>query len=191
MPSRRIIGHANADGSCSFEGVPGWEDYGIAGRAAIVNGKPCMIALTIEPTGDDPSALTGARMKALPLEALARIALAAVNTTMAADAQAAMRKLLRAETVKHDPRASATVEAVAGVWRIAHDTGKPPRAAVMRELHVSARTADRYIARAREEGLLPMPDTPARASSRVPETSKPNPASDNRGASPTTKGATQ
>lgn len=179
MPSPRIRGRAQADGTCEFDGVPGWDGYRIAGRAAIVRGKPSMIALSVEWVGDDAPALTGVRLKALPLAALARIALSATNTTTAPDLRAAMRAVARVETVKHDPRAAVTVEAVAGVWRVAYDAGKPPRAAVVGELHIGARTADRYIARARSAGLIPAPDT------KSPE---PYPASGKRGASPTRRG---
>lgn len=179
MPSPRIRGRARDDGTCEFEGVPGWDGYRIAGRAAIVKGKPCMVALTIEPVGDDAPALTGVRLKALPLAALALIALSVTNTSTAPDLRAAMRAVARVETVKHDPRAAVTVEAVAGVWRVAYEAGQPPRAAVVRELHIGARTADRYIARAREMGLLPPSDT---------KTPEPNPASGNRGGRPTTRG---
>lgn len=158
MPNAPIKARANADGSCSFENVPGWEGYRIAGRAAVVKGKPSMVALSIEPVLDAPRPLTGARLKALPLAELAEMALAATHTAPAPRLRAAMRAAARAETVKHDPRAVVTVEAVAGVWRIAYDAGKPPRAAVVRELHIGTRTADRYIARAREAGLLPPSD---------------------------------
>jgi len=152
----RIRGHAQGEGGwCRLEGLPGWESFSVVVRAAVVDGHPRVIALRVEPlTDDEPIGLTSAGLKALPLRELAVLALSATNTRHAPELRAAMRKVARRHTMRHDPRAAASVEQVAEVWRLAHEAGQPPRAAVCEQLHLSSRTADRYIARAREAGLI-------------------------------------
>ena len=54
---------------------------------------------------------------------------------------------------KHDPRAVVTVAEVARVYLEA--SGRNPRETVAKELGIGERTVDRYIKKAREEGLLP------------------------------------
>lgn len=160
MPTTR--GKQNPDGTFTFTGVSGWENYEIRVRAEVVKGRPAVVALWLEPVNDPPAALTSTRMKALPLGDMAVSALASTHTRAVPELRAAIRALTHEAAVKHDPRAKATVEAVAVAWRGAYDAGGhplPPRRAVMEALHMSARTADRYIARARAAGLLPPSDT--------------------------------
>lgn len=157
---RKIIkGYAEGPGGwVTYSELPGWEAYIVAVRAAVVNGQPRVTALRVEPLPDaDPEGLAGARLRAIPLAALAVHALAATHTAPAmGDLRAAMRRIAREQQVKHDPRAKSAVEQVAAVWQLAYDAGKPPpRAAVVDQLHMSPRTADRYIARARVAGLIP------------------------------------
>ncbi|WP_183092962.1 hypothetical protein [Nocardioides stalactiti] len=47
-----------------------------------------------------------------------------------------------------------SVEQVAEIYRLAREAGRPPRAEVCDRLNISTRTADRYIKRGRERGLL-------------------------------------
>lgn len=157
MARSRIRGHAEGEGGwCRLEGLPGWESFSVAVRAAVVDGHPRVIALRVEPLADaEPGGLTSAGLKALPLRELAVLALSATNTRHAPELRAAMRKVARRHAVHHDPRAIATVEQVAEIWQLAYDAGIAPRAAVCEQLApIGTRTADRYIARARAAGLI-------------------------------------
>lgn len=147
------------DGWCTFSGLVGWERYRVAVQAAVVAGRPSVTALKVEPDpGAGPSGLTGARLKSLPLGEMATLALAATHTgPTAGDLRAAMRRAARPTAALHDPRAAVTVEQVAAVWQLAYDAGKAPRAAVVEQLSITPRTADRYIARARDAGLIADP----------------------------------
>ncbi len=159
MPGRRLKGHAEG-GWCTFHDVPGWESFTVTVRAAVVAGHVKVVALRVELVdGVQPEGLTAARLRSLPMAELAAIGLSATHTRRAPELHAAMRKATRPESVKHDPRAAVTVEQVAAVWNSAYSQGRPPRAAVVGVLTIGARTADRYIARAREAGLIPEAST--------------------------------
>jgi hypothetical protein len=147
--------YAEADGWCTVHDLPGWESHAIAVRVAVVDGRARVTALRVESPPDAERGLTATALKSLPLGVIAMVALRAMpDTPRTGDLHAAMRKIAKRQAVPHDPRAIATVEQVAEVWRLAYAAGEPPRAAVCRQLHLSTRTADRYIARAREAGLI-------------------------------------
>jgi hypothetical protein len=154
--TRLLRVYAQPDGWCTVHDLPGWEGHTIAVRAAVVDGVPRVIALRVEPLSDaEPKGLISNKIKTLPLGSLAVLALRAMpETPRVGDLHSAMRKIARRRPAPHDPRALSTVEQVAEVWQFAHDHGEPPRAAVCEQLHIAARTADRYIARAREAGLI-------------------------------------
>lgn len=145
------------DGTCTFENVPGWDGYRISGRAAIVKGKPRMVAITIEPLRENVRPLTRTRLTDLPLPKLVKTAPSSLPITFDPELRTVMEALAPADAVKHDPRAYATLEGVAWTWLDAYSKGLAPRATVVKELGISSRTADRYIVRAREAGLLPPP----------------------------------
>jgi hypothetical protein len=58
------------------------------------------------------------------------------------------------------------IEAVATIYKLADSLGDAPRKAVQDVLHVSTSTAARWIATARDRGLLPKATTGARAGRR-------------------------
>lgn len=143
-----------------FTDLPGWEAHDVAVKVAQVNGEPRVVGVRIEPTGDVPVSrrvLTTARLRRLPVAVLARVVWALHNPLpdlsnivgaldTAADA-------LPDEQRTGRPRAT-TAEAVARVYADARARGNAPRAAVCKVLHISSRTADRYISEARRRGLL-------------------------------------
>lgn len=156
MKQRRVRGGVSDDWAW-FEGVAGWESYRLSLQVAVIDGMPQATALRMEPLdGAPPVGLTQTGLKRVPLGDLAEMAVAATNTApRGAGLRAAMRRASRPETELHDPRAIVTVEQVARVWHVAHEAGLKPRAEIMARLHVEARTADRYIARARQAALIP------------------------------------
>jgi hypothetical protein len=142
--------------------LPGWESHTVTVRAAIVDGEPRVVALHLDPletpdTPDTPAtpALTGIRLRSLPLHDIATVALRVGHLQTDPGVGRALAAIARRKPAKHDPRAVTTVEQVAEVWLLARDSGKPPRAEVVRRLNITDRTADRYIKRARARGLLP------------------------------------
>jgi hypothetical protein len=142
-------------GWCTVHDLPGWESHTIAVRVAVVDGRARVTALRVESPPDAERGLTATTLKSLPLGAIAVVALRAMpDTPRTGNLHAAMRKIARRRAVPHDPRARTTVQQVAEVWRLAHEAGEPPREAVCKQLHIAPRTADRYIARAREAGLI-------------------------------------
>lgn len=68
--------------------------------------------------------------------------------------QRALRRIAERPLSKHDSRAVATVEQVSEVWNRAYTAGIAPRATVCTVLGITERTADRYIKRGREMGLI-------------------------------------
>lgn len=114
-----------------------------------------------------PLVLTSERVKRVPLQALADEAwdefcadIEPLEAGFLADVAAQENKLLQAEAMKweqaeevHDIRAATTVADVARIYLSA--AGRAPRDAVCDELGIGKRTADRYIQKAREQGLLP------------------------------------
>jgi hypothetical protein len=147
--------YAEADGWCTVHDLPGWESHAIAVRVAVVDGRARVTALRVESPPDAERGLTATALKSLPLGAIAVVALRAMpDTPRTGDLHAAMRKIGRQRAVPHDPRALATVEQVAAVWQLAYEATEAPREAVCKQLNIAPRTADRYIARAREAGLI-------------------------------------
>lgn len=148
------------------DSLPGWESFTISVRADLVNGEPRVTGLRVEPRDGAKKrdvVLTLARLRTLPLARLAPVAyhlrtlrpsglpelvehMGAVSEHVRREAQAQAAKA---------GRAKATPEAVAKIYRHARESGeRPPRAAICEDLHVSPRTADRYIGEARQRGLL-------------------------------------
>lgn len=146
-----IIGKTG-DGWLRVAELAGWEASAVMVRVEILDGRARVTALHV----DGPDAITGLRLKTLPLERLAALAMRHGNRGPDSENYARLLAKIAAEpAVPHDPRATVTVDQVAKVWTTASEEGAPPRAAVTKALHISDRTADRYIAQARELGLIP------------------------------------
>ncbi|MEZ5185624.1 MAG: hypothetical protein R2720_07760 [Candidatus Nanopelagicales bacterium] len=141
------------------EPLPGWEAFHISVRAELVNGKPRIIGLRLEPRSGarrSESVLTANRLRTFPVTALAAPAyhLAHLTPGSLTDALEAVLGAPSVEPSARRSRAVTTPEAVAAVYEDAARQGQAPRAAVCHRLNISARTADRYISRARKQGLL-------------------------------------
>lgn len=175
MDDRMVFGFDTWDGWGVFLGLPGWEHHEVKARAAVIDGQARVIAVQVEPLDGHVEALTVNRLRSLPLGDLARMIVKVQGVETGEQA----REALGGESLpdvpergKRGPRSRVSVQQVADVWQTAHDQGAAPRAAVCADLHMSARTADRYIAKARERGLLregdvllSAPKTPRRQSS--------------------------
>lgn len=143
---------------------PGWEGFRIVGRAEVVDGEPRVTALHIDPRpGAAPEGLTSSRLRGLPLAEIATAAVRGSTLTVdletgeiehPAEVEAALHRIAQRPAAKHDSRAVTTVETVADMWNLAYDAGLPPRKTLCRVLGIESRTADRYIRRAREVGLI-------------------------------------
>lgn len=155
--------HSVATGTWQVDALRGWEGWEIMGRAAVVAGIPAVTELVIRrQEGKPPEALTSSRLRSLPLADIAELSvhyeftLDLENGTVSfpPEQQAASRRIAERNPGQHDSRATTTPEKVAKVWNAAYDAGLPPRAAVCDVVGIHARTADRYIKRAREMGLI-------------------------------------
>jgi len=145
------------DGWMEVTGLPGWDTHTVTVKATIVDGEPRVTSLRLDVLdGADAPALTGQRLRSLPMQEMALLALRAGQMTLNPGIRRAMAAIASRKPAKHDPRASTTAEQVAEVWLLARESGKPPRAEVVRRLHITDRTADRYIKKARASGLLPV-----------------------------------
>jgi hypothetical protein len=138
------------------KGLPGWESHTVEVKAAIVDGEPRVTGLRVTPHRDDADAvLTGYRLRALPITALAAPVYGMANLTPVVPDR--LHEIQR--EVASRPRKGrnvTTVEQVAEVYRLALASGSgKPRAKVCEVLLIGERTADRYIAQARRDGLIP------------------------------------
>jgi len=118
--------------------------------------------------------LTTNELQTIPLQSLANTAwdafcediVAREDALVASISEDKATKWERA-AAKHDPRAVVTVADVARIYLEA--SGRNPREVVAKQLSIGLRTVDRYIKKAREQGLLPpvhpnaMRDAQARA----------------------------
>lgn len=152
-----------AGGWVEVEGLPGWEAFGVHVRPALVSGEPRVVGLRLVPRTDDAghvadlhgAVVTSNRLRSLPVSALAADALRVARLDFS-DLGARLAEVAGAAEQEQRPRrATTTPERVAEVYRLAREAGQPPRATVCEVLHISSRTADRYISEARRRGLLP------------------------------------
>lgn len=135
--------------------LPGWEGFNISVRAAVVDGQPRVIGLHLDPVGGaDGTPITSARLRGFPATELAALALARGRLDTRPGVQQAIAAAARRTPSKVDSRAATSVEQVAEIFRLAREAGRPPRAEICDRLNISPRTADRYIRRARDSGLL-------------------------------------
>jgi hypothetical protein len=147
-------------GWVAFYGVPGLESHVVEVRATIVNGSPYLTDLQMIARSEDPKAeaLTYSKIRALPVRRLAEAAIAIMRPT---DPDARTDAALwHALTGKVD------LEQVAAIWRQAHAGGRSPRVELSTRLGLHPRTAFRWLAKAREAGLIPESNHPSRSTKR-------------------------
>lgn len=146
------------DGWSRVFGIPGWDTHAVTVHVEVVEGEPRVTSLHLDAVdGVDSPALTGLRLRSLPLR---DIAIAAMSEGVEQDhVFHALTAISTQAPVKHDKRASTSVEQVAEVYRLARVAGRPGRTEVVNRLNISTRTADRYLARARAAGLLDLGTT--------------------------------
>lgn len=140
----------------------GWEAHTLYVRADLVSGEPRVTGIRLEPRPGSRAAdavLTSSRLRTLPLHAYAAAVYHFANLTPGTlgrlhGALDSTTQALDARRRRKGGRASTTPEAVAQVYAAARLRGEAPRAAVCAALSISSRTADRYISRARKQGLL-------------------------------------
>lgn len=147
-------GPGERTGWITVNDLPGWDSHSVEVRAEVVDGEQRVTSLRlIARDGAEGRGLTGQRLRSLPLQQLAEASIRA----HAEDGEGMRRALAQAgrrKAHKHDPRAATDVSQVAEIYRLARRLGLPPRREIVHRLHISERTADRYIKRARAAGLL-------------------------------------
>lgn len=137
-------------------GLPGWEEHEIRARVDLVGRKVVVTAFSVEPMGpSEPVALTTKR-----LGILLRFVVQVVANVWSARSLEELRSARIGIDVVNDNavdvRAVTTVEEVAEAWHVAHRNGVTAvRDHIASALHISDRTAQRYITKARELGLIP------------------------------------
>lgn len=172
----QIVGATNKQGWTTVR-VPGWETFKVSVRVGTVDGYPRLLGLRLDPDlgrsakNFDACILTTARLKSFPLQAVADV----LDSPSDAKARRARRKLSGEDGKplpvdrKSDLRQVTTVDAVVKAYKA--DTTGAPRQHVVDTLHISTRTATRYIQMARDMGLL-QPERPRRRNSETSGTSR-------------------
>jgi hypothetical protein len=141
-------------------GVPGWQDQVVSIQIAVLDGVRQVTALQVEPlSGATPVPVTSRSLRHLPIASLADLVARWTGDAGAQDSGTGgerWREVFdQAKRIRRDPRAVTTPEAVAVVWMAAHRRGdRNKRAQVCQVLGIEARTADRYIRKARQAGLF-------------------------------------
>lgn len=138
--------------------VPGWDDCTVWVKIGNVDGVRHVTSLCIEPRDPDrPRALTGRALKTLPIGSIPdMLQVLDFRLQPARPWEAAFAEARKKAEPKEDTRTATTVEEVAAVWLAAYDAGAPnKREIVCTTLNIGTRTADRYIGKARDRGLIP------------------------------------
>jgi hypothetical protein len=149
------------DGWVTFQGtIQGWESHIVHVRAVVVDGDgPRVVGLRIEPRFGEvavaDAVLTSNRLRGLPVTSLASKAVAMNHLDIAEAAKTLEAIKGRERKTSYGRNRSSSAEEVADVYVLAQKSGIAPRSAVCDALHMSSRTADRYIKQARNLGLIP------------------------------------
>jgi hypothetical protein len=155
--AKRLRGQLR-DGWVTFSEVPGWESHTIAVKVGLHQGRPVVTSLRIdavEGTSIADAATTGHRVRTLPLLDLASVAHSTQSMVAMPGLPRAMSNVAERKPPKHDKRAVTTVEQVAEIWGLARAAGhRDPRAQVCKQLSIATSTADRYLRRAEQAGLI-------------------------------------
>lgn len=159
-----LLSEATAEGAqwARISGIPGWESHQCEVLVAYIDGEPRTIGLRLLPRLTDPPKgstfgdliLSRNRVATFPVQESTR-AVAAAMVGGIKKLSKALDALARKPVEAPDPRQVTTAEQVASVYNAARHAGKPPRKTVKDTLGISLRTADRYIERARADGLIP------------------------------------
>jgi hypothetical protein len=133
--------------------VPGWETHEVKVLVHTINGAPKVVGLTYVPIETElpwsDYVITQDRLRRTPIHELA-----VLSGGLDFDEVVAAISAIEAHEPE-DHRAVTTVESVVAVYRAALASGSlKPRQDVMERLSISARTADRYLNKARKDGLL-------------------------------------
>lgn len=137
----------------TFYGLPGWSGYEVRAVFDVIGGKVAPTSVQVNALDRQPVALTTKRLGLLLTELGAMVANLWESNSLT---EARSKDYAVTTSAEKDVRAYATAEQVAEVWRKGHTDGVSAlRAYVCEVLHMSTRTADRYIREARERGLIP------------------------------------
>lgn len=140
----------------TFTEPEGWDGFAVQIQVQVIGGLRCATGLRLEPVGD-PRPITGKDLRTFPLAEMVEVTAGMgfdLDTKRVRKAQDQIRERAAAKSAP-DPRAITTVEEVAAVWNAAYSRGdRNKRGQVCEALNITARTADRYLRRAREQGLL-------------------------------------
>lgn len=134
--------------------LPGYDGFTIRFTTTLVHGKRRASSIQIDaPEGEG---LTSQRLGMLPLQQLVDAAMKVADFRLQPDLGHLIRIIQNSDQTGYsDPRAATTTAEVAAVWLEAYGLGRPPRAEVCTRLKISERTADNYIRKAEEQGLIP------------------------------------
>lgn len=137
----------------TFYGLPGWSGYEVRAVFDVIGGKVAPTSVQVNALDRQPVALTTKRLGLLLTELGAMVANLWESNSLT---EARSKDYALTTSAEKDVRAYATAEQVAEVWLKGHADGVTAlRAYVCDVLHMSTRTADRYIREARERGLIP------------------------------------
>jgi len=128
-------------------------------------GEPRCRQLEVRATGEDE--VTGETLRRVPVARLLGLVLAVAawkvtspTTMQTGMAAGAMREFYQSyargsrRPRRGSPLTDANLRQVAELYRAAFDRGDPPTATIAGELHIARSTAARWVAKARERGLL-------------------------------------
>ncbi len=149
--TKRVTIRLDTDGWVRVTDIPNWGSHDVLVRIGRVAERSAVTELKIL-ARDEPSAITTARLRSLPMRELT-----AFDSTGTADemwaALGAIEREKRAGPVS-------SPEQVAAVWNRAEAAGRRDRRrAVCEELSLGPRAADGYIREARRRGLISTPSS--------------------------------
>jgi hypothetical protein len=127
----------------------------------ILDGRPALVNFSVRPlvNWSEGPEITPTSIRSLPVEELASEAVRYVAMSVAAGAPAAFRRDAKKEGDRavqaRRRRRVMSDDLLADVARVATENPTAPTKAVADQLHCSYRTAGRWVALARERGLLP------------------------------------
>lgn len=149
--------------------VPGSREpafWGVSVRVETVDGRPEITGLRIEQASDRVAVVTADRLRRLPLRMLREVASVISEGARSTDGRASADAVsdaylgTRIERAPGEPWPRAHYEFIAQAYRHAVQRGLPPLLEIQRMWGVSRAMASKYVAKARELGLLGYPARP-------------------------------
>jgi hypothetical protein len=147
-----------SDGWVHLHEMRGFRHHRIEAHVQDVNGSPRVTELRVVPVdGANPRVITDSMLRSLDLRMLAKWSRDVSDPERHDDLRHTTEQILKTRP----PKKRVTVEVVARLWLAAHEAGLPdPRKQVILALardgiELTERTISRYLARAREQGLIP------------------------------------